>query len=225
MFKTIKNIYNVMIEFFKKAIIWFWYQFINTDFLVNHLITLFFLSALYFWKEYFYNSYLKQWIFSLSSINFIYYSLFYFIIFMLLYSGYLIYYVYYIKDKEKTSKKAWYIKFLEDEYKTTYEPFIKWLWFFITILISSVAIYMTLISMQFSLDVANGTLNWKIDLKGTFTMFKQLWTGLAVIISTFTICYIYYRFSVIKKNSYVKEKYYSLYLKKSNQNSFLKDKN
>lgn len=213
----IKKYFHLFLDNWEKAIIWFWDQFINTAFLKNHIISIASFIALYFFKEEFYSSYLTDWKFSLSSVNFIYYSLLYFFTIMVLYSWYLIHYVYYIKDKENSLKKNWYIKFLEDEYKVTYEPYVKWLWYFVTLLISWTAIYITVISMQSSLDVANSTLNWELDLKNTFEMFRVLWTWLGIAISIFIICFLYYRFSVTSKNSYVKEKYYNTYLKKSNK--------
>lgn len=215
--KFIKKYINILFNICEKLIIWFWNQFKNTDFLTNHSITLISFLALYFYKEEFYNSYLYEWKFSLSSVNFIYYPLLYFSIIMMMYSWYLINYVYYIRDNEIKLKKTWYIKFLEDEYKVTYEPFLKWIWFFITLLISGTAIYMTLISMQSSLDVASGTLNWEIDLKNTLEMFKTLWLGLAITIFIFVICFFYYRFSIFSKNNYVKKIYYDTYIKKTNK--------
>ena len=214
MVKFIKKYSNIILDFCIDKIVWFIKQFKKTDFLINHILTYLSFIALYYFKEEFYNSYMSEGQFSLSSVNFIYYSLLYFFIFMILYSWYLIYYVYYIKNKEKRLKKNWYMRFLEDEYKVTYEPLLKWLWFFITLLISWTAIYVTLISMQNSLDIANGKWNWKIDLKNTFEMFKILWKWLVVAIFTFIICFLYYRFSIISKNNYVKKLYYKSYNKK-----------
>ena len=96
----------VFFKFFKifklliKGVIW-----INTDFRINHLWTILLFYYLYFSKDSFYKSYLEHWNISLSVINFTYYSLYYFSIFMIFYSGYLIYYKNYIKNKEKNLKK------------------------------------------------------------------------------------------------------------------------
>ena len=72
---------------------------------------------------------------------------------------------------------------------------------------------MSLIWIQSSIDIANITLKWEINLENTFNMFGQLWKGLWTTILIFMIIFIYYRFNIITKNNYIKEKYYNLFYK------------
>lgn len=180
----------------------------KTDFLWNHVMNFFWFVGTILNKSHFNEVYYKNWGFSQMSINFSYYTFLIFFGLMVFYSGYLIYYKYYIKKMEETLGKEWYIKFLEDEYKLSYQPILTWLWFFVTMIVSFMALYLTIISMQVSIDSVNN--QWKVDILKINGMFETLWTWLWVIISVFIICYFYYRWNIMSKNNYVKEKYYSI---------------
>jgi hypothetical protein len=183
----------------------------SNNFSLNHILNLVIFYMLYFGKESFYKWYLEQWSFNQNTVNYIYYVFLYFYILIVFYSWYLIYYRYYLKRKEKYLKKAWYIKLIEDEYKIWYESFLKWLGFFITMLVSFTAIYLSIISMQTSLDIANSTITWKIDISNTLKMFKSLWEWIWITTCLFITCFFYYRWNIISKNNYVKDLYYSSY--------------
>lgn len=204
--------YEKIIKWIKKTLIWL-YNWYEQDFLNNHILNLGLFYTFYFGKESFYRSYLENWKFDLWTVDIIYSIFLYFSVWMVFYSWYLVYYKYYIKKQEQTLKKLWYEKFLEDEYKVRYEHFLNWLGYFITLIISIVAIYIVIISMQTSFDIANSSITWKIDLSGTTEMFKKLWTWLWITFAMFISCYLYFRWNIISRVNYVKEKYYNLFNK------------
>lgn len=196
----IKNYFDIFFDHIEK-----------TDFLINHFINFWFFISMFFNKWNFYKVYSEKGVFSQMSINFSYYTFLIFFGLMVFYSWHLIYYKYYIKKMEEKLSREWYVRFLEDEYKITYQPFLNWLWFFVTLIVSFMAIYLSIISMQISIDSVNNT--WKIDIVKINSMFETLWTWLWVTIWLFVICYFYYRWNIISKNNYVKKKYYSIFNK------------
>ena len=204
----IKNLKDWGVNLFIKFIDWLINQFRQTDFKINHFISISTFFFLYFKKETIYEDLVQSWEFSITSIDFLYHGLFYFFLFMTLYSGYLIYYVYYIKLNENTLTRSWYRQFLEDEYKIKFEPFLKGVWFFITLVISISALYLSITSMQASFDAVYSTLNWIPDFTNTTQMLGSLWTGIAISIVFFIICFLYFRFTIVNKNIYVRDKYY-----------------
>jgi hypothetical protein len=190
---------------------------LKTEFLGTHIITLWLFCILYFDKESFYESYKEDSVLTIWHITILYYSLLTFLTCMLMYTLHLIIYSHGIKRMEIEFTKKSFETFIEHEYSYHKKPFFEWIWYFIMMLVSGIAIYVSLISMQSSIDIAKSNW-WDVNLEATSSMFYSLWSGLSLTLFIFIFCFFWYKFSLNSKVTYIEKLHHKKFFKKSFKN-------
>lgn len=213
---------SVFLKSIKEKIIDWWNKFLNSveesNFLKTAFINTSYFLVLYFNKDLFFMSYNESGNFSSDEINIIYNSMLFFLYIMLTYPLYLIYYWNKNRENKNNLSKMWFEVFIENEYKNNHWHFLDWIKYFITILLSVSAIYITIIAIQWSFDIAN-KIDWEyVNAKNTLKMLEWYYRFIWISISIFTMCFLWYRMNIQIKRSFIEKEYYNLYKKERLKN-------
>ncbi|MCT4617413.1 MAG: hypothetical protein N4A38_04345 [Candidatus Gracilibacteria bacterium] len=103
--------------------------------------------------------------------------------------------------------------YLENEYKQSYQPFLKGIGIYFTFFISILAIFLTFINMQFSLETAVGIANEKINFSGTYKISERTGSFIGFYILFGVLYIIGYKILIYEKYKFNKYYYYSLFKK------------
>ena len=116
---------------------------------------------------------------------------------------------------KKELTKEWYTKFLEYEYKRNNQSFFTGLPYIITLVASIVAICVSIISMQISIDIVSsgGIENWKVVLKWAQEMSGSFWAWSWTLFVIFIFYFFWYKFNQLSKRDVLERLYYWQYRK------------
>jgi hypothetical protein len=161
------------------------------------------------WKEWFNNGKFTE-----SEMNYLYWTFLVILILVIIRSLYLIFwYSNNFKFNLSILKQIGKEKYLENEYMLSYEPFSKWVEFYITLFLSILAIGTSFIVAQFSVDTALWINNNKMDYSISNKLSESIGWFLWLFIVWVFIFFILNKFINIQKHCFLKEKFLDFYKK------------
>jgi hypothetical protein len=143
----------------------------------------------------------------------VYYAILIVMFWLLIHSAHLILYERSVSKYKKQFLKKWFETYIENEYKNHQVKFFSGIWYFVTIFIAIIAIYMSLVSMQSSIDIANSK-GWNIDLSITLEMFSSLSIWIAMTLFVFIYAFIMYKTNLWLKQKFIENLYFDNFYKK-----------
>lgn len=117
------------------------------------------------------------------------------------------------KQYKKRLSKEWYRNFIDYEYKKNDISTLSILAYLLIVWASLLSIYISVTSMQLSIDIAQYKWEWDINISGTKEMFTLLsgWLAISMIMIPFLL--FIYKFHQLSKQAFLEEIFYDEYKK------------